>query len=677
MSDESKENPQESRTSGVDLSSLSDLNFGPNWAGDKGGSKGRYQDYEAEGPKWGDRRKRGGSGGRDRRAGGRPQRSGGAGHDSRGEASRGDRGQEGSGDRPRFNRRDDRRGSRQRDMAPPFEPTVQVDLYPQDEAFDALVGRLTATARTYQLFEIARLILEKPDRYIVVIANKAKDGNEAAPLFFAVPGHLPFETEEAAINHVLSHHLDHFFTIETVEMEAPKGNFQVVNRCSMTGELLGPPNYHRYQEFVQRHYNNRIQNMSFERFQSKIETVKEQESIDAWMESMKQGERYLLKERAEGEPESFSTLEEVRLFLIQHRKDKVVSSAKSVRFAGRDIERMPRGDLRRSVEVYCEQQKRFPLDTANNLRGRLRRHNFAVYKRGSKGVSFVCSVKRKFRDESTVFSDSIQELITFIEANQEILSTQLPKAYLGIDAEKIAAEKPKPAAAEAAPETSAETAAPAVEVTEPVAVVEADGAEVTPADTAEAETPANEVAEAPISTEATEITEATEEAAAEPVAETTPVEETAAALTDDEKSRLNTLFSDLRWLVREGYVTEYGDGRLFASPILPKAKPKPKAVPVAAKAEVPAAEEAEAATDLAAEAADEATVAEAVAPAVDSGVTEEVSSEAAEVADAPAEAEAETATEASPAEAEAEETDASAETEVEPESPERDTATDS
>ena len=35
---------------------------------------------------------------------------------------------------------------------------------------------------------------------------------------------------------------------------------------------------------------------------------------------------------------------------------------------------------------------------------------------------------------------------------------------------------------------------------------------------------------------------------------------------------------DLRWLITEGYVTEYGDGRLFAPPPMPDAKPKePKA----------------------------------------------------------------------------------------------------
>ena len=36
---------------------------------------------------------------------------------------------------------------------------------------------------------------------------------------------------------------------------------------------------------------------------------------------------------------------------------------------------------------------------------------------------------------------------------------------------------------------------------------------------------------------------------------------------------------DLRWLITEGYVTEYGDGRLFAPPPMPDAKPKKAKAP--------------------------------------------------------------------------------------------------
>jgi hypothetical protein len=418
---------------------------------------------------------------------------------------------------------------------------VKVDIYPQDEAFEALVKRLRSTVRTYQLFEIAHLLLEKPERYVVVVENKGKAGEKPAPLFFSIPGHLPFESEEAAINYVLAHHLDLFFDIEEIEVDAPKGNFQMVNRCSVTGELLGPPNYHLYQETLKRHYTAKITGMSFDRFVSKVETVKEQESIDAWVESMKQGARYTLKGRQEGEPESFESLEAVRFFLLQHRKDQIVSSGETVRFAGRDIERLPKGDIRRSVETYIDQQLHFPLDSANNIRGRLRRHKFAVYKKGSKGVSFVCAVKRKFRDSKTVFTPSIQSLIEFVEKHPNTPASKLPKLYINVDTEKQLPAKLEMTEAEVA--AAAATAA---------ATGQSGDASIDVAETsAITETPAP-------ATDAVASTEAV------PKVELNP----------DEQKKLNQLMLDLRWLIVEGYVTEYGDGRLFAAPPMPEAKAK-------------------------------------------------------------------------------------------------------
>ncbi|MBX2817083.1 MAG: hypothetical protein KTR24_13840 [Saprospiraceae bacterium] len=80
------------------------------------------------------------------------------------------------------------------------------------------MDRLRSTVRTYQLFEIANLILEKPERYVLVIQNKAKKNESPAPLYYSVPDNLPFETEDAAVNHVLTNHLGGFFDIEEMEM---------------------------------------------------------------------------------------------------------------------------------------------------------------------------------------------------------------------------------------------------------------------------------------------------------------------------------------------------------------------------------------------------------------------------------------------------------------------------
>lgn len=528
MAGKPQDTPQEqtsSKDDKLDLNALSELDFGPSWADKSAKQPSVKQKFPGKETHRKDKNS-GDSGKRDRRSslGGSQQRSEGSKGGRKPFRNRGDHGKDGRSSSGMF-----------------FEPTIKVDIYPQDEAFDALVKRLRSTVRTYQLFEIAHLILEKPERYNVVVQNKAKADEKPAPLYFAAPGHLPFETEEAAINHVLNNHLDLFFDIEEIEVEPPKGNFQMVNRCTVTGELLGPPNDHRYQSFLQRHYTSRINSMSFEQFVSKIETVKDQESIDAWVESMKKGARYTLKERKENEPESFESMEAVRMFLLQHRKDAIVGSGEIVRFAGRDIEQLPQGTLRRSIEVYIQQQIRFPLDTANNIRGRLRRHKFTVYKKGSKGISYVCAVKRKFRDSKTAFSPSIQSLIEFIEKHPNVSASELPKLHIGIDT-----EKQKPAKLEM---DEVEVATEPLEPKE--TTVESEGE----ATTAEVQVAVSDTAASANTKTATE---------------TISVD----GLAEAGQEHLKQLILDLRWLIFEGYVTEYGDGSLFAQPPIPEAKPK-------------------------------------------------------------------------------------------------------
>lgn len=517
--------PQEPSSQEPDLGKLTNLDFGPSWV--SGGSESkfprRFSDQKQRGKQPTDKFKR----------------------DRRGSLKSGSQkndigGKQGFGNRKDSNRERSRGQNKPRRDS--FQPTVRVDIYPKDEAFDALVKRLRSTVRTYQLFEIAHLILEKPDRYVVAVQNKAKKDEKPSPLYYSVPDYFPFETEEAAINHFLKTHLESLFDIEAVEVETPKGNFQVVNRCTITGELLGPPNYHRYQEFLQSHYASRIISMPFDQYVSKVESVKDQEVIDQWVESMKKGFKYTLKEPNADDPESFESLEAVRTFLIRSRKDAVVGSGGTVRFAGTSIKDLPKSALRTSVENYIENQIQFPLDTANNIRGRLRRHHFTVYKKGSKGVSYVCAVKRKFRDSKTVFTPSIQQVIEFIEKNPNIPVSQLVKQHLGIDTEN---QKPEKLA-------------------------------MTDAEVVEAKAVATEKASGEVDNARSEQTDDSTETASATVVETTPVKtpKSSTDLNEEDSKKLNQLLFDLRWLVSEGYVTEYGDGRLFASPQMPDAKPK-------------------------------------------------------------------------------------------------------
>ena len=575
----------------IDLTQLQDFTFGTQWTEIKSTGPSGRRDRDSDRGERRDRRDDGGGRGappRDRRGfrkpagapaeggqpggeqrppmGDRPPRGDGFRGGPRRDFRSGPGGPGGpGGERGEFRgERRDFRGGERRDFGgergAPFErgpyisPYFVATCYPEDVGFAAMVKAVRASCRTFQLFEITKAVLEKNDRFVVVIQRKAPEkpaapaeGEAAAPvakpgaLFMSMPDHLPFDTEEAAIQHVLKNHLANFFETQDVEIDPPKGNFPIINKCSITGELLGPPNYHKYQQILQQHHATRLGRMPFEKFRDAIVSVREPEVVQQWQDKMKKATRYTWKPQpaknapaapaeapapAEAAPAadnapaeaapvpapetpalpSFDSLEEARAYLLAHAKEKVVRAVENVRFHGKLIEKLPPGEIKRAVEGHVERQRRFPLDTANALRGRLRREGFTIFKKGSRGVSYVCAVKRRFRVPGQVFSETIGALIDFIEKNPMLSVKDLPQKFLGF-------EIPVAPAAPAAP------------------VAPAEG-----------------------------------EAAAPAPAPVVPL------LAPEQAEKLRKMNNDLRWLVMEGYVTEFSDGKLFAPP--PMAPPR-------------------------------------------------------------------------------------------------------
>lgn len=551
------------------------------------------------------------------------------------------------------------RGGYQAERGPYESPFYTVTFYPEDSSFATLAKTIRSSCRTIELFEIARTVIGKLERFVVVLQRKSPaqgraeaqpaapaaegaapaphmPGVKPAPLYISVPDNLPFETEDAAIAHVLQKHLGQFFEMAEVDVEPPKGNFQIVNRCGVTGELLGPPNYHRYNQIVQQHFAARIHRMPFDLYRSKIESVRDPEVVNQWLEKMKKVTRYTWKSAkpavaatpapapategeetaAPAEPQalSFDTIEDARVHLLTHAREKVVRMSDGARFHGAQAENLPPGEIRRAVEGALERQRRFPLDTANALRGRLRREGFTIFKKGSKGISYVCAVKRKFRVPGQTFSDSINNLITYIEAHPMVRATELSAKFLGIDVPKA------PEGKQAAP---AQQAAPAAEAAAPAEAVAGDAP--APATAAPVEAPTAPEAVAP---------------AAPAPAEAKP------EITVEQREKIARMQGDLLWLVREGYVTEFIDGRLFAPPPMVEARkkeveseehdlenfPEAPAADVAPAPAAPASDESPAGETSAPEAPSEALV----APASEETAPEATAEEQAPSTEAPA-----------------------------------------
>tara|TARA_B100000900_G_scaffold57521_2_gene43076 strand:- start:1001 stop:2935 length:1935 start_codon:yes stop_codon:yes gene_type:complete len=427
-STEPAEPTEEPESKSLDLSALQSFNFGTQWtdAGKKprGDERGSFRRGAGKGRRP-DRRSDGGLR-KDRRP---PKLS------FTDRSTRGDGGKGQTGDR-RFRNRGNRaggdehpRGDRFQDFRPYESAVFAVDFYPDDAGFSTIIKALRTNQITYELFHVAKIFLEKSDRYVASVTRKAANGEKPSRVYVSVPDGMPFETEEEAIQHAVANYSDVIFETEEVEVEPPTGKFPFVNRCGITKKLIGPPNYHRYEEFLNLHHKTQLANTTFEKFKSSIEQVREEEVVSEWLESMKKSTSYTTKATEGIEPQTFDSLNDAIGYLRTNQKEQLVKAVNYARVSGLVLDKFSNTEASRAVVGELVRQQRFPLETANAIRGRLRREKFSIYKRGSKGVTFICATRRNFRKKGQIMSDSLDRLIRFIEEHQNIKAKELPVQY--------------------------------------------------------------------------------------------------------------------------------------------------------------------------------------------------------------------------------------------------------
>jgi hypothetical protein len=302
---------------------------------------------------------------------------------------------------------------------------------------ELLVSTLRSSGKTYELFHLTQLILEKPERFVVVIRRRPESHGEILPLYLSLLDNLPFESERETLNYILQQHLDEFFSIEELDIEPPKGKFSCVHRCGLTKKLLAAPNDHRYKEILREHFQNEIRDLSYENFCSRIETTQEKADIQAWIEQMSHRKVYIPRELPEGvvEPVRLESLNDVRQYCLDHFRERLIRSSSSLRISGSALAHLPLRRIRRSIELLWQQQRRFPWETAHNLWGCLRRAHCWLYRKkvGDKLITFACAVKRKIRTGKEVFEPEIRSVLTWLEAHpmstrQELAAEGMPQA---------------------------------------------------------------------------------------------------------------------------------------------------------------------------------------------------------------------------------------------------------
>ena len=425
----------------------------------------------------------------------------------------------------------------ERREAPAPLPDLNVAFQPEEKGVEQLARQIRMTGRAYPLFQIALLILDKAERYHVQLTAKKKGDGTAEQIFVCALDESPWTSAEEAVAHVLKQHFATFYQAERTPTDPPKGTYTFVAQCGMSGVILGPPNYHDYQNQLHKLHAEKFSRMPFDMFKARVKIVKDEAVVKQWIEE--QSFKTVWHCLNVPEPLDLASLEEVEQHFCATHRDTIIKPVSTLTITGVASRALRCSGLNRLVLQEWEQQRRFPLPIATKLSQQFANHGLQFFK-VNKTVTHVSVARPQYLDIETLpVSENIKRIVGFINTTAKCTRKKLFEAL---------APTPKvtviPVAAPVAAPASAPAPAPAPEGTEAAATT----------------------AEAPASTP---VTPAAPAKPAEP--EPTP-EQTA-------------LSGDLHWLIHQGHVLEFGDGRLETAK-----KPAPR--PVKAEKAKPAAPEA-------------------------------------------------------------------------------------
>jgi subtilisin family serine protease len=431
-------------------------------------------------------------------------------------------------------RRDDRgpRGRRPEFRPEPLIP-VDVQITPEPVGVASLGRQIKLSGRAYPLFDVANLVIQKPDRYSVTFSVIHR--RDPQPRDDQGPGDQPAEpparpprgdrgdvlqrlfvcslddslwlSEGEAAKHALKAHFDTFYQTEKTPCDPPKGVWTLVAQCGISGELLGPPNFHGYQEKLRKLHADRFNRMPFDVYKSRVKIVKDEAVVKQWIESVSFKFEYNTLNVAE--PRKLGSMEEVNTHFREVHQPNLIKEV--TQFTPKADAKLP-GPLQTLLRVTLDKERRFPIKTATALSGAFASQGLQFFKR-DKTVVHVAVARPHYLDlDASVVSETARKIITFINDHTGCNRKQLV-------------------------ESLAPTPAPAEPITPP-------------------------------------------DPAAPPVPPT---------LTPEQQAVLN----DLHWLIHQGNVIEFASGLLEAAkkPVVKpavEAKPKPEAKPKEARFPVPA-----------------------------------------------------------------------------------------
>jgi hypothetical protein len=311
--------------------------------------------------------------------------------------------------------------------APQPPPEILVSFLPDDKGVESLARQIRITGRAYPLFDIAQLILQKPERQQVRFeVKKNAEGKPVQPLFLCALDDTLWLSEDEAVQHVLNRHFATFYQAERTATEPPKGTYTFVAQCGMSGAVLGPPNYHDYQNQLRKLHAERFVRMPFEAFKSRVKIVKDEAVVKKWIEDHSFKTEYTCLNVPEAL--KLGSREDVEKHFREIHLPNLIKSVETHVVSGTAARQIRSPGLQRSLRVAAEEQRRFPLKLATTLSQQFAAHGLQFFK-VNRTVTHVSVARPHYLDmEATPVSEGVKRIVDFINANPKCTRRKLVDA---------------------------------------------------------------------------------------------------------------------------------------------------------------------------------------------------------------------------------------------------------
>ena len=320
---------------------------------------------------------------------------------------------------------EDRPRGAERPAATPTPLPITIRFLPYSPAFESVVAQIKSGAVAYSLYALARLFLEKPERYEVRLVAKAE-----SPLYrLGDNGALSLNREFLEQNAFRLAQSD-FYRIDVTESDPIKGNFSNIARCRLSGTLLGPTNHHNYQLQLRSLYEQRFsRRMSFADYQRQIEIVTDPELIERWKQEARKVTTYVTSR--EEVTLTFSSPSETERHFRSHYLAGLIKGTEEASISGVVSRRLSDRALNRAVEDAWVRETRSPSGMMQELAGRFRQSGLHVF-RHRRGMLFVSPIRTQaFVHDQAGVSPSVNAILDALSGTAVINRKHLLEKLIG------------------------------------------------------------------------------------------------------------------------------------------------------------------------------------------------------------------------------------------------------